>query len=267
MSNRTEILASALQDRKAELESTRAELIKHEAALATARDDLTAATGDFKKWAAADQRVRFESQEIERFQGVVAQCQGNVACAAEALAAAKREVHIADLTATHDANVAKLNTDATSFVDAALELLEQAASLDALAASDASVVRELAQAGGKADAINQFHAVLAERLRRAPETHALNAISRFGFHCHETLAHELIPLLATGTPGSGSPSRANQLCMLGDRTAQAEALAQHQAAEAARHVAQPNQAPPQPSTFVERLGSAWPRWAAEKLGS
>ncbi len=81
MSNRVSILTSALSDRCLELEAAQSSLTEHETLLERASSELASSNGDFSIWEAIDQRVRFETRQVERYRGIAEQARGNVECA------------------------------------------------------------------------------------------------------------------------------------------------------------------------------------------
>ena len=95
--DRVSILTSALADRRGELEQATIKLAEHSALLEQATAELGSSNGDFGIWQAIDQRVRFETRQVERYQGIVQQCSENVRCSETALANAKCEAEIEEL--------------------------------------------------------------------------------------------------------------------------------------------------------------------------
>ena len=95
--DRVAVLTAALADRRGEFDAAERKLAEHSVLLETATAELGSSNGDFGIWQAIDQRVRFETRQVERYQGIVQQCSENVRCSETALANAKCEAEIEEL--------------------------------------------------------------------------------------------------------------------------------------------------------------------------
>ena len=123
--NRVESLSASLEDCRRDLSGAKTQLATHETLLEQATQELQASNGDLEIWQTIDQKVRFETRQVERYTSLAAQYQANVTSAEQALLNAQREATVQALRV--QADLGNYNHDVAPDVAELLDCLERAA--------------------------------------------------------------------------------------------------------------------------------------------